>query len=199
MRREQIIAVTAATTKRPGVGTCGIARWLGATLVGTLLCAPLAARAVEADLGVSVGGMLAGTVPRLAISPHGGVAVRVGDHFRVGARDMLSILPAFDAHGAGFYNQLSPTIEFTWQDGNVSLGPSLGIFSMPACGNIRCTRLNGVAPGGTAEASVYFAGPFGVSARVNVDWINGLGSVLPGSVAVVIVAGPVFRLSGSER
>lgn len=171
----------------------------GAALAGTLFCTSAPAHAVEGDLGVSVGGMVVGTVPRLAISPHAGVSVRIGDHFRLGARDMLSILPAVDRHGAGVYNQLSPTIELAWRTGNVSLGPSLGIFSMPACGTLRCTRLNGVAPGGTAQAIWYFAGRFGVSARGNVDWISGFGSVLPASLGVVIVAGPVFRLSGSER
>jgi hypothetical protein len=177
-------------TERPAVGRRGASL---AVLGYALLCTPLSAYATEGDVGVSVGGMVAGTIPRLAISPHGWVGFRFGDGFRIGIRDMLSILPASDSHGIGVYNQLSGTIGFAWEAVDFSLGPSFGLFSMPACGTALCAHLKGVAPGGSAQASVYFAGPLGVSARINVDWMNGVGNVLPPSVVAVFVAGPVVR------
>ena len=158
-----------------------------------LLSAPSTARAAEGNLGVSVGGLVLGTSPRLAVSPHGSAAFLVGNSFRAAVHDMFSILPAIDPHGVGVYNHLSATAGLVWRSGNLNFGPSFAVFSMPACGITLCARLNGVAPGGTVHGSWYFAEPFGVSARLNVDWITGFGNVLPPGVVAVIVVGPVFR------
>ena len=166
----------------------------GFALVGALLLSPTAANAADGDLGVSVGGMVAGTVPRLSISPHAGVSADLGG-LRLGVRDMCSILPAVDVHGIGVYNHLSATLGYAWPAGDINIGPSFGVFTMPVCGVSQCARMNGIAPGGTAQASLYFAGHWGASARVNVDWMSEAGGVLPANAVVVVVAGPVLRWS----
>lgn len=188
MRRELSQRVTSAGTWRRGFSR------LSALLICLLGSgAPGTARAIEGDIGVSLGGMVAGSVPRFAISPHLGFAWRLGDHFRLGIHDFFSILPALDPHGIGIYNHLSGIIGLSWRAGDICFGPSFGLFSVPMCGGALCARLTGMAPGVTAEGSYYFAGPFGVSARLNIDWITGFGNVLPPGVLAVVVAGPVFH------
>ena len=96
--------------------------------------------------------------------------------------------------GLGVYNKTSITIGYAWEDVNVSAGPSLSVYSMPTCGvTLLCGRVAGVAPGGHAQADVYFAGPLGVSVSANVDWIGGRSRVIPDGVAALVVAGPVLR------
>lgn len=159
-----------------------------------ILMAPMAARAVELSGGVSLGGFQAGTLPRLAVTPHLGIAWRRESGFLFVAHDLFSILAPVNKAGMGVYNKTAITIGYAWEKINVSVGPSLSIYSMPACGvTFLCGRVVGVAPGGNAQADMYFTGPLGVSVSANVDWIGGRSHVLPGGVAAMIVAGPVLR------
>lgn len=159
-----------------------------------LLVVPASARALEVSGGVSVGGILIGADPRLAVSPHAGMLWQLGSVV-LSVQDHVNILAAVNKLGVGVYNQTSVSIGYAWKTGDFSIGPSLSIYSMPACAANLCGRVVGVGPGGHAQISVYFAGPLGVSVSVNVDWIGGASSVLSGSVAAMAVAGPVFRWS----
>lgn len=199
MGQHRCATVTAATPSRSGSGYRGSARCFGAALGGMVFCVPVAALATEVQLGVSVGGMIAGTVPHLAVSPHGGVGWRFGESFRLGLRDMLSILPAVDPHGVGIHDQVSVSVGFAWDGGEIGVGPSLAVFSVPVCGQSLCARLNGLTAGGGVQASAYFAGFLGASARLDVEWMNGAGDVVPASIVAVLVAGPVFRLGAGSR
>jgi len=151
--------------------------------------------ALELRGGVSLGVMLAGTQPRLAVSPHAGISWRTESGFLFAIHDSFSILPATNKDGVGVYNQTSADFGVAWDKGDFSVGPSLSIYSMPACGVAWCGRLVGLSPGGHAQTNVYFAGPFGVSVSANIAWIGGISLVLPGGVAAMVVAGPAFRWS----
>ena len=164
-----------------------------AMLFSSLLGAPRSAAAFEVNGGISAGGMLTGIVPRLALSPHAGVAWRTEGGFLFEAYDVLSILPVGSALGIGVYNQTSVAIGYAWKDGTVSAGPSLAIYRMPACGRVLCGRVVGLGPGGQVEGSFYVWGPLGLSIHANVAWISGKSSVLPGGVAAMVVVGPVLR------
>ncbi len=164
-----------------------------ALLVPLLVVVPMPAGAYELSGGVSMGGILAGTVPRLAVSPHAGLSWRMESGFLFAVHDLFSILLAINKDGVGVYNQTAAAIGYAWDNGNLSASPSLSIYSMPACGVDLCGRVVGLSPGGRAQANVYFAGPWGVSVSANLDWIGGKSLVLPGGVAVMVVAGPVFR------
>ena len=111
------------------------------------------------------------------------------------AHDSFSILPATNNDGAGIYNQTSVTLGYASENANFSVGPSLSIYSMPACGIDLCGRVVGLAPGGHAQVSVYLVGPLGVSVSATVDWVGGNSLVLPGGVAAMVVAGPAIRWS----
>lgn len=163
---------------------------LGALLGSALACVPTSAQGVEIGLGVSVGGMVAGSAPRLAISPHGEADWRLG-RFVLAIHGMLSLLP--DDHGLGVVGQLSPAAGIAWEWGDVRLGPSLAFFSMPMCGLEVCARMNGVAPGGSAQASVHLGGPLWLAANGSVDWVDGVAGILPARVVGMAVAGPVLR------
>jgi hypothetical protein len=114
--------------------------------------------------------------------------------FLFAAHDLFSILAPINKAGLGAFNKTSITIGYAWEDVNISAGPSLSVYSMPACGvTLLCGRVAGVAPGGHAQADVYFAGPLGVSVSALVDWIGGRSRVLPDGVAAMVVAGPVVR------
>ncbi len=143
---------------------------------------------------MSVGGILIGADPRLAVSPHAGMLWQLGS-VTLSVEDHVNILAAVNKLGVGVYNQTSVCIGYAWKTGNLSIGPSLSIYSMPACTADLCGRVVGVGPGGHAQVSAYFAGPLGVAVSVNVDWIGGASSVLAGSVAAMAIAGPVFRWS----
>lgn len=154
------------------------------------------ARAFEVSGGVSLGGILAGTVPHLAVSPHVGLAWRIQSGVLFTVHELCSILPPINKAGAGIYNHTSVAIGYTWEKGNFSAGPSLSLYSMPACGNTLCGGpVVGVAPGVHAQTNVYVVGPLGVSVSANVDWVGGRSLVLPGGVAAMVVAGPVLRWS----
>lgn len=115
------------------------------------------------------------------------------------AHDVLSILPATNSDGIGVHNQTSVTVGYGTETLDLNIGPSLSIYSMPACGlspgapRPLCGRVVGVAPGGHVQFDVYFAGPLGVSVSANVAWIGGRSAVLPGSVSGMVLAGPVLR------
>lgn len=150
--------------------------------------------AVEVSGGVSLGGILAGAVPRLAVSPHAGVSWRAESGFFFEARNQCSVLLAPGTRGdVGVYDQTTATLGYATERSAFGAGPSLSIYSMTACGASLCGRLAGVAPGGHVRASVYFADPLGVTASLGVDWVGGSSRVLPGGMTVMFVAGPVLR------
>jgi hypothetical protein len=167
-----------------------------ALFVLVLVVAPTRAEAFELSGGVSLGGFQAGIVPHLAVGPRAGISWRIERGFLFAVHDLCSILPPIQKHGAGVYNQTSVAIGVAWKDGNFSVGPSIAIYSMPACGVTFCGSVAGVAAGGHAQTNVYVAGPLGVSVNAEVDWIGGSSLVLPGGVAAMVVAGPVLRWSG---
>lgn len=140
-----------------------------------------------------MGGILLGPAPRLAVTPHASTSWRFASGFALSAHDHVNILPAVNKLGIGVYNQTSIAVGYAWDAGNLSVGPSLSIYSMPACAAGLCGRVVGVGPGAHAQLNVYLAGPLGVSVSANLDWIHGISLVLPGNVAAMVVAGPVFR------
>jgi hypothetical protein len=158
-----------------------------------LVVGATSAEAHELHGGVSLGGILAGTVPRFAVSPHGGLSWRRENGLRFGVHDLCSILPETGRLGVGVYNQTSVSVGYVSKNVDVGMGPSFSIYSMPACGPTLCGRVVGLAPGGHARANLYFAGPLGVSVNASVDWVGGNSLVLPGGFAAMIVAGPVLR------
>lgn len=167
----------------------------------TVLCAcvlavaPLSAEAHELKLGVNVGGILAGAKPRLAVSPQAAFAWRADSGLRLALHETLSILPAINEHGAGVYSQTSAAIGYGWKDADFSAGPSLALYSMPACNEIVCGRIVGLSPGGQVQVNVYLIGSLGLSVSANVGWIGGDNGVIPDAVAGTVLAGPVVRWS----
>lgn len=162
---------------------------------GGIVAAPSPAEAFELSGGVGLGGILAGTEPRLAVSPHAGISWRMESGLLIAAHDLFSILPATNSDGVGVHNQTSVAFGYASENGNFSVGPSLSVYSMPACGITLCGRVVGLSPGGHAQTNVYFAGRLGVSVSANIGWVGGRSLVLPGGVAAMIVAGPVLRWS----
>ena len=154
---------------------------------------PTTAHAFEVSGGVSVGGILIGTDPRFAVSPHAGISWGLGSSVDLAVHDQLNILPAVNRLGVGIYNQLSVTVGYAWNAGSVSIGPSLSLYSTPACGVSLCGRVVGVGPGGHAEVNVFFAGPLGASVSANLDWVGGASLALPGGIAAMVTVGPVLR------
>lgn len=164
--------------------------------LGSVGPAPRTAEALELSGGVSAGGVLAGSVPRLAVSPHASLAWRTESGFLFAIHDMLSILVATDKNGAGIHNRTSVMLGYATETTSLTAGPSISLYSMPACDAASlCSRVVGVSPGGHAHGSFYFAGPVGASVSASIDWIGGSSRVLPGSVAATVVAGLVVRLS----
>ncbi|WP_438023589.1 hypothetical protein [Sorangium sp. So ce233] len=157
---------------------------------------PAPAHALEFSGGVSVGGIQVGIEPRLAVSPFAGWLWRSEGDFRLEAHNMLSIVPGA---GVGFYDRTAVTLGYATKTTTISLGPSLAIYSMPVCGAVICNRVVGVVPGGRAHSDWYFAGPLGVSTSVHVDWAGGSSRVLPGSLVVMVTAGPVWRIEVNSR
>jgi hypothetical protein len=161
-------------------------------IAGTLAMLPEAhAGGFDLSGGVSVGGIVFGPVPRLAVTPHVALGRRSEGGVLVAVREMCSIVPATDEHGVGIYSQTSAEVGYAWDGVNVSLGPSLALYSIPACAPKPCARVGGLAPGGHAQLSVYLAGPLGVSIWGGVEWLgeNGLVRGVVGTVAL----GPVLR------
>jgi hypothetical protein len=163
-----------------------------ATLVIVLMM-PMPARAFDLSGGLSLGGFQAGTVPRLAISPHAGIAWKRMGNLLFTIHDLCSILPPSDHVEMGVYSESSIAVGYATETACYSVGPSLAFYSMMACGLHLCGRVVGVAAGGHAQTDVYFAGPLGVSVSANVNWIGGQSLVLPGGLAFMVVAGPVLR------
>ncbi|WP_437990673.1 hypothetical protein [Sorangium sp. So ce145] len=167
-----------------------------------LLCAcalvlvPASTQALEFSGGVSVGGIQVGTEPKLAVSPFAGWLWRKERDFRIEVHNMLSIIPGARV---GVYDRTAVTVGYITKTGNVSLGPALSLYSMPVCGAVLCNRVMGLAPGGRAQSDWYFAGRLGVSTSFNVDWAGGSSRVLPGSVVVMVTAGPIWRFGGESK
>lgn len=166
----------------------------------TLLCAlilllrPTPSAAFELSGGVSLGVVAAGTEPHFAITPHVGILWHKeipGLLFAL--HNLFNILPPTNALGAGVYNHSAVTLGYTSDKANIALGPSVSIYSIPACGISLCGRVVGLAPGGQAHANVYLAEPLGLSFSAHIDWIGGSSLVLPGGLAAMFIAGPVLR------
>ena len=153
------------------------------------------AQALEFGGGVSLGGIVTGTRPRFAVSPHAGVSWHSANGFMLAAHEMCSVLPAGDRHGVGIYNQASVAPGYATENATFSIGPSFSAYSTPACNATICGRVVGLALGARFQANVYFAGPLGVSLSANADWITGSASAFLGSATAMIVAGPVLRWS----
>ncbi|MEO7327429.1 MAG: hypothetical protein ABI193_02545 [Minicystis sp.] len=166
------------------------ARGVGIVAACVLAVLPRSAEALEVSGGVSVGGIMAGVVPRFALSPHVGLSWRTESGFLFEVHELASILPL---RGVGVFSATSIAIGYASERATFSAGPSLAAYSMTACGDVVCGRLVGLAPGGHAAATFYFAGPLGVTINANATWVGGDSLVLPGGVAVMIVAGPVLR------
>ncbi|AUX39739.1 hypothetical protein SOCE26_011340 [Sorangium cellulosum] len=166
-----------------------------AGVVLPLLVVPAPVQATELSTGLSLGWYQAGSVPHLAVGPHVGVSWPIQRDILFTVHDLCTILPPTQEDGPGVYNKTSVDIGVAWKDGNVSAGPSVAFYFVPACGVSLCGHVAGMAVGGHAQTNAYVAGPLGVSVNVNVDWIGGDSQVLPGYVSVVVVAGPVLRWS----
>jgi hypothetical protein len=162
---------------------------------GMLLAVPAPAMAFDLNSGVNVGGAVAGTVPRFAVSPMVGISWRTDSGFMYGFHDLFCVLPPFDKASVGVYNQTAASIGYASKEISISAGPSFSVYSMPACGPALCGRVTGLAPGAHAQVTRHIAGPWGVSAIANVDWIGGKSLVLHGDFAATVVAGPVLRWS----
>ncbi len=160
-----------------------------------LIFLPSEANAFELSGGVGVGGVLAGAKPRFAVSPHVGISWGADIGFRLAFHDICAILPATNSHGPGVHNQISGGVSYAIEKAEFSLGPSLAVYSIPACNDTDCARVTGVAPGALAQAEVHLTGPLGVSVSATVEWVGGSSDILPGSVAATAVIGPVLRWS----
>lgn len=155
---------------------------------------PADARAFDLNFGISAGGILAGVNPRLAISPHASISWTLDGGLTLSAGNMLSVIPPFRGP-VGVYDATNASVGYAIKDARFMLGPSLTIYSIPACGARVCGPVIGIAPGGRAQADYYLTGPLGVSITASVDWIGGSSLVLPGGIAGMVVAGPIFRVT----
>lgn len=165
----------------------------GSFLVACVV-APTLANALELSGGVNLGGVLAGTKPRFAVTPQAGITWSLENGVLFAAHEAFSILPAVDNHGVGVYSQTALVVGYAAEKISFSVGPSFSIYSMPACNKaLLCGRVVGLAPGGHMQANVYFAGPLGVSIGASVSYIGGSSIVLSEGVAVMVTAGPVLR------
>jgi hypothetical protein len=153
--------------------------------------------AVEVTGGLSMGVFQAGTIPRIAVTPHAGISWRKESGFLFAVNDLFNILTPINKAGIGVFNKTSITVGFGWKNVDGTVGPSLSIYSMPACGaTFLCGRVVGVSPGGHAQIDVYFAESLGVSVSGTLDWIGGRSAVLHDGIAATVVAGPVLRWRG---
>jgi hypothetical protein len=166
-----------------------------APLVLAIVATSWPAEALELSVGISMGGILAGTVPRFAVSPHAGVSWRAESGFLFDARNLCSVVLTSGKDGIGIYDKTSATIGYASAKSSFSIGPSLSVYRMHACGAKYCGTVVGLSPGGLAQASIYFADPFGVSISANVDWLRGRSLELPNNVAAMVLVGPVVRWS----
>jgi hypothetical protein len=151
--------------------------------------------ASELSAGVSLGSIQAGTAPRFAVGPHAGISWHLKKNLLLKVHDLCSVVPPIQIGGPGVYNHTSVALGYSWRDGDIGVGPSVALYFMPACGSTLCGQVAGMAVGGHAQANAYIAGPLGISASANLDWIDGRSLVLPGYASIVVVAGPVMRWS----
>lgn len=158
----------------------------------TLVISTLAS-ATELSGGMSVGGFQVGTIPSLALSPHFGASWHVKHNLVFAFHNLCSLLPPLGGAELGVFNKTSMAIGYAMEKATFSIGPAFSFYYIPACGLNLCGRVVGVAPGANAQTEMYIAGPLGISMNANVHWVGGRSLVLPGGVAVMIVAGPVFR------
>lgn len=172
-------------------------RFLASLCVCFSMVVSVPAEAFEISGGVNLGGSLMGTEPRLAVSPQVRIGWRADGGFLFAVHDAFSIVPATNRLAVGVYNETSITFGIASDNANFSVGPSLALYSMPACGATLCGRVVGLAPGGHAGLSVYFAGPLGVSVNASVSWVGGDSLVLPGGVAAMIRSSPGRRSDGA--
>lgn len=176
--------------------TRGTVFWFSHLWACLLVVVPATAEAFDLSGGVSVGGIQVGTDPRLAVSPFVGLLWRTERGLLLGASNMFSIVPG---SRVGVYDRTAATLGYSWKTGSVRLGPSLSIYSIPACGVVICDRVVGVAPGGHVQTDWYFAGPLGVSLSANLDWAGGSSRVLPGGLVMMLTGGPVLRLQVESK
>lgn len=163
-------------------------------LCGLLLIAvPMRAEAFELGGGLSVGVIAAGTAPHFALSPHAGISWRKKNGFLFTLHDQLNILPPANFIGTGVYNQTQLTLGYASDNTQIRVGPSLALYSIPACGMTLCGRVVGIAPGGHAMANLFVSERWGMSLSANLDWVGGRSLVLPGGISAMLVAGPVLR------
>jgi hypothetical protein len=162
-------------------------------VVCALLLGATSASAQEISGGVGVAGVMAGTSPRGAVSPHVGVLWRTNGGLLFAVHDSCSVLPEVDRFGLGVYNTLSFAIGYASATTQLAAGPALSVYSLPMCGPEWCGPANGIAAGGSARATVYFAGALGVSASAGVEYMN--NQLLPGGIATTFIAGLVLRWS----
>lgn len=172
-------------------------RHAAAALACALASLPTCASALDLIAGVSLGSVLAGVEPRVAVTPHVAIAWRADNGLILAARDMFSILPAPSRGGVGVgvYNHLSAEIGYGWEAGSFSLGPSVSVYSMPACNPVLCGRIVGLSAGGHAQLTIYVVGPLGLSGSATIEWMGGASSVVRNNLAATFVAGPVVRWS----
>lgn len=162
---------------------------------GVLVAVPSITHAFDLSVGVGVGGILAGAKPRLGVSPHVAMTWSTESGVLFAMHETPSVLPAINEHGPGVYNQLAAVLGYGWKDVNLTIGPALSMYSMPACNATICRHVTGFSVGGHAQVEAYFVGRFGISASLSAEWIGGDSVVLTGSVAATVVAGPVLRWS----
>ncbi len=160
---------------------------------GALAFAPSPAAAFAWAGGVSAGGMLAGTTPVFAVSPHLQLAWRFDSGFSVALFDMVNLFPPLRGSTLGIYNTSAIVVGFAWSWLDVSAGPAFSQFSMPSCRRGYCGHSSGLAPGIHGQVNIYPSDSFGVAVSGNVDWLTGRSLTLPDGVAALIVVGPVVR------
>jgi len=158
-----------------------------------LVLAPRPAQAFELSGGVGLGVLVAGTDPRVAVSPHAGIFWRTESGWMFAVENLLGIVPATNEDGVGVYDQTSLAVGYAWESSHFSLGPALSFYSLATCTGDSCGRVSGTAPGIHAQGSFYFAGPLGVGISANVDWLGGPSLLLHNVVAATLLAGPVLR------
>ncbi|MDC3959547.1 hypothetical protein [Polyangium jinanense] len=109
-----------------------------------MLCAALIllvtpAEAYEVSGGVGLGGILVGTLPRFAVSPHAAVAWRGEGGFSFGVDDLCSVLPGTGRLGVGVYNQTSVAFGYAWKGGDFRVGPSFSVSSTRSANGFAAT------------------------------------------------------------
>ncbi len=161
--------------------------------VCVVVLVPTSAQALEISGGVSVGGILIGPDPRIAVTPHLGVQWRSEGGFALSAENLLNLLPAANSLGIGLYNQTAVGIGYAWEKINLRIGPSLSLYSIPACTIGYCGRAVGLGLGGHVQGNLYVLGPLGVSVSANLDWVAGSSFVLAGGLIGMVMIGPVLR------